>query len=343
MRIFSDVNVHLTDHCNQNCPFCFAREEMTAATKKEMQLKSFRFLVKKLKKGGVMKINFLGGEPTLNSQFPEILKYAYKNFFMIRIYTNGVFSEKVKKALLSFAPRLYLVVNINTPGFLFNKKTRQLVLENVSLLSPKMPITLSVVSSFMGTETRSLIDMMDDELIRKVSIKLSFMTPIAGDKNFMDITDFPRVGDNLRKVIEYLEKKGPPKGFRFNRFFRPCMFSKKQRNFLQQRGLEFITKNVDCHAEEDGSSCESHVTSGLSTFKCYPLSTIDNFKFKRTSSFTEVKNRYDKLQNRYKKELVLPYCRSCPFFGFEKGKCSGPCVGFRINALKEQPKNNAFI
>lgn len=339
MRLFADINLHLTDFCNQNCSFCFASEEMTFVTKKEMSYKLYLSLAQKLKQDGVMNINFLGGEPTLNTQFPKILKHAVKNFFLVRIFTNGIFNEKIKTAIRNGSPRVYLVVNISTPGFYRNKKIRDLILGNVCSLAPKTPITLSVVSTFMNTEAVSLLDLIPSKLIRQVMVKLTLMMSIAGQTNPYSIDDFPKIGKNLCKIIEYTRQKGLPKHFRFCSFYRPCMFNKKQREYLKKIGLQFITRITDCHAEtKGGASCECHVTSDSSVFRCYPLSTVNILKFDKKSSFTKIRSKYKKIQDRYKNQLIIPQCRKCPYFGFEEGKCTGPCFSFRINALRKERK-----
>lgn len=333
MPYLSSIFFHLTDYCNENCSFCFARAEMTQSVKKKMDFNTFCKLAKKLKREGTVYCNFLGGEPTLHPEFPKILKYALKHFFIVRIFTNGLFTPKVRDALLSVSPRVYLVVNISTPGFQFKKGVREIILDNMRLLAPKTPITLSVVDSYLSTNIISFIDgAIDSKLLKQVYFKLNVFTPLAKDRNIIKIEDFPRIGGNVCKIIEYLEKKGPPKMIRFNQSYRPCMFSDEQRAFLKKRDLEIITKQTKCHSDGDWF----HINTDLKTFKCYSLSTIDSFQIDENINYNEIGNRYKEIFDKYHKELILPYCRSCKFFGFEEGKCSGPCVAYRINAIKEE-------
>lgn len=330
----ANIYFHLTDFCNQNCSFCFAREEMTKANKKQISFDDFKKYAVRLKKMGVLKLDFLGGEPTLHPEFDRILKYALKHFFYVRIYTNGIFSAKVRDTIADNPSRITLIVNISTPGFLLNKKIRDSVIQNIDYLTPKIPTILSVVSLFMNQSAIDIFKQIPVSIIKKTKTKLSFMSPQANDKNPISINDFPKVGKNLIGVVKQLEKIGPPLQIRFNKMFRPCMFNQKQIGFLKKRRLDFISKNVECHNDQ-GKTDLFHIASDLSTFKCYPLSTVDKYTLK-TESLTDLQKKYYSNQLNYRRDLILPECRNCPFFGFEKGRCSGPCIAFRINALKEK-------
>ena len=226
-----------------------------------------------------------------------------------------------------------LIVNISTPDFVFNKEVGRLVLDNIDYLASKIPITLSAISLFVNQSIIDNFKKIPKKILKKTIIKLNFMTPIAHDKNLITIDDFPKVGKNLINVIKRLEKIYPHLQFRFNKMFRPCMFKPEDISFLIKRRIGFITKNTTCH-NNDNTEDLFHITSDLSTFKCYPLSTIDVFNIKDELSIGSIKKKYTVLHKKYCSELILPKCRECSFFGFGRGKCSGPCIAFRINALK---------
>jgi hypothetical protein len=166
------------------------------------------------------------------------------------------------------------------------------------------------------------------------------MTPIVGDRNLITINDFYKVGGNICDLILKLEKIGPPLQIGFDRLFRPCMFSPKHAAFLKKRGMDGITKNTICHETKPGgdgywSGDFFHTTSDLTTFRCYPLSTIDLFKV-TPDNIKSLRKKYTDLEEQYRREYVLPECRKCPLFGYEDGECNGPCLAFRMNALKKK-------
>lgn len=64
-------NILITNFCNQNCPFCFTRAEMSnKLIRKEMSLENFKKTLLKIKKNPeIQVVKLLGGEPTLHSRF----------------------------------------------------------------------------------------------------------------------------------------------------------------------------------------------------------------------------------------------------------------------------------
>jgi radical SAM protein with 4Fe4S-binding SPASM domain len=326
----STIYFNLTDFCNQSCPFCFARKEMTHNSKKQINYSFYKKIAIDLKKLGDLTLDFLGGEPTLHTEFTKIVDFSMKHFLSIRLFTNGTFSLEAKKTLLKYTPRIFFVINISTPGFQYNKVIRNHVLKNVEAFAQKTPVILSVVSTFLDTSIINHFKHIPAYILNNCIIKLSFLSPEAGTKNPMKITDFFRVGDNLCKVIAQLEKIRSLKKIYFNYMFRPCMFTAKNRAFLKKRKLDFITKNTSCHEKEKTTTF--HITSDLTTFKCYPLSTKNVFSIKN-QSIKQTQKKYSRIEKQYEHKLILPECGKCQYFGFGKGKCSGPCLGFRINAL----------
>ena len=91
MQIYP-LSIVITNFCNQNCSFCFARNEMAEALKKEMSLDQFKLVLDKSQKAKIHVIYLLGGEPTLHSKFPQLLDIASKKILFIKIFTNGIFT-----------------------------------------------------------------------------------------------------------------------------------------------------------------------------------------------------------------------------------------------------------
>ena len=49
-----------------------------------------------------------------------------------------------------------------------------------------------------------------------------------------------------------------------------------------------------------------------------------------------LREKYTNLELEYRHTYVLPECKKCPLFGYEKGQCNGPCLSFRMNALRKE-------
>ncbi len=85
-EMIKSVNFHITKECNYNCRFCFARfnqVEDRLALEKSIELISL------LAENGMQKITFVGGEPTLVSYLPDLVKHAFDLGVTTMVVTNG--------------------------------------------------------------------------------------------------------------------------------------------------------------------------------------------------------------------------------------------------------------
>ena len=87
------VNYHLWEPCNMRCKFCFATFQ---DVKRDMGLPKGHLpeeqclsIVDRVAEAGFEKINFAGGEPTLCSWLPNLIKRAKKRGMVTSIVTNG--------------------------------------------------------------------------------------------------------------------------------------------------------------------------------------------------------------------------------------------------------------
>lgn len=330
----------ITDFCNQSCPFCFAREEMKSPLKREIGLEDLKLLVKKLKRNDIFGIHVAGGEPTLHPQFPKIFRYLMKNFLFISLVTNGIFSESVSKFLFANASRYIIQFNISTPSFIFNKKVRQLVMNRIRQFLPVTAVAVSVTDPFLDvSNVIRIFDFFDDDILKSLTIRLAVQAPIAGDKNIVSLDEFPRIGSNFCNIITYLDRRGPPSFiFSCRGMITPCMFTEAQREFLAKRGILKNGFMNEFHCHTKGEPCWFTVNPALETFHCYQRSTQDRFQIKPDTDIRKIKDSYDSLYEEYQKKFILEKCKSCPFYGLGSGKCSGPCLAFRMNALRDQDK-----
>ncbi|CAG8550244.1 12798_t:CDS:1 [Funneliformis caledonium] len=87
------VNFHFTRKCNYKCGFCFH----TAKTSDMPTLTDSQLALKKLKDGGMRKLNFAGGEPFLYPKYlGDLVRYCKQDLGLesVSIVTNG---SKVKR------------------------------------------------------------------------------------------------------------------------------------------------------------------------------------------------------------------------------------------------------
>ena len=136
-------NLVLTNKCNLNCSYCFAKE----LTNREVQSFTIENFIKALnfiKTGNNQKIGIVGGEPLLHSKFADFIDILNNDEEInnCTIYTNGVELHKYIDILGS--SKFGILINCNLPDNIGNLYTK---LENsLKLLSKsnKKEFTLGI-------------------------------------------------------------------------------------------------------------------------------------------------------------------------------------------------------
>ena len=95
------VNWHLEKDCNYKCKFCYAH---FSHINTNLNINQGFSLIDEIKKNDIYKINFAGGEPLLNKNVGEFIKYSKQQGLKTSIITNG--SRMTKKWLTKYGRNL---------------------------------------------------------------------------------------------------------------------------------------------------------------------------------------------------------------------------------------------
>lgn len=321
------ANLLITNYCNQSCPFCFASREMKSKTlDKEMSLHDYRVVLQKIKRSGNYNaVKLLGGEPTLHSHLFEMLDIAMQEDLMVQIFTNGVMEPETSKKLERYGKKVGYTFNCVTPGFQFNKKTREKVIENMKGLSAKSHITTSItIDPFFKIDT--FVETAEQVFPLLHSIRIGFSNPIAGNKNWYAFSDFPKMGGIMVQFMQQARQYGFKGEFTMNCGFTRCMFSEEQFAHMKKEVKQI---GWSCFGKESSMD----VAVDMSAFHCFPLSEHKRVNLKAigyAKANSELIKERMKLWAQLKKEV----CLKCPFYGFGGEKCPGPCLAFAMNEQK---------
>lgn len=125
------MNILLTDHCNLQCPYCFATNKLVADKKNlsHMSLKNLKIALDFCKKSGERRIGVLGGEPTLHPYFGKMIKMIVNSGLDFTLFTNGIVSNKKDIELLrALDPKnAKITLNVNERDFYSDKENKLLV------------------------------------------------------------------------------------------------------------------------------------------------------------------------------------------------------------------------
>ena len=111
------INLILTQVCNRQCRYCFARDML-----KEGQSQGFQYMERELfeqaldlaVRSRATEIRFLGGEPTLHPQFIEFAQSALSLRLKLLVFSNGLIPSRPLEFLRSLEPKqVGLLINVN--------------------------------------------------------------------------------------------------------------------------------------------------------------------------------------------------------------------------------------
>ncbi len=118
-NIFISVNFHLNKACNYKCKFCFS----TFRSSKNfsiLKLSEKKKIIALLRERGMKKINFAGGEPTLDRDLGPLIEYSKSLGLTTSVVTNGY---KLKELLYEFGKFLdWVGLSIDSSDEKVNKK-----------------------------------------------------------------------------------------------------------------------------------------------------------------------------------------------------------------------------
>jgi organic radical activating enzyme len=95
------ANLILTDKCQRNCPYCFAKESKTG----EFGFEEFKKAVEFIKTGPPV-VYLLGGEPTEHPMFTTFVEHLLNEKCLTRVFTNGMSPEFKQNNILKTIERM---------------------------------------------------------------------------------------------------------------------------------------------------------------------------------------------------------------------------------------------
>lgn len=83
--------IALTYKCQNRCTFCYADSPLRGRTIKEMTTDQVKLIIDRIfDEAHCPTVSFTGGEPTLRSDLPELVRYAKAKGMRVNLITNGV-------------------------------------------------------------------------------------------------------------------------------------------------------------------------------------------------------------------------------------------------------------
>ena len=166
------ANILLTQHCNQQCPYCFASYNSDNAN---ISFDNFVKAVDFIKKTPNAKIGLLGGEPLLHPQFKEMCAYLCSDAQVnnVVLYTNGILLHKFLDCFSK--DKFAFLININEKAF-YTAHNWNLLIKNIREVCDRYStnnVLLGVNIYKQGQNFDDLVALMRELSMKRVRISLA--------------------------------------------------------------------------------------------------------------------------------------------------------------------------
>ena len=332
------ANLVLTQSCSKNCAYCFARDfrlDKTAGST-EMSLETVARVLDKVEADRIVgqgnnppRVSLLGGEPTMHSQFSEILDLCVQRKIDITLVSNFLFDASVRDKLIALINQKVRISFLVNSTELRNEKRLQTFSENYNAIYSATqaiaPTEQRVTCGFtLDGELLSLagfssyIDFLAVHLkeITAARISLNFPGAPEGKEKYYFLNN-----KDLGDLVYNIAKKLLSMGINPNTdcITYPCMYrSDNIFAFLNRHVVN--SSNYICREPP-----EDFLPDGTARF-CFPTLPIqvDGKKYRSESGIRDaLKAKYEKIR----KEITLPReCQQCSYL--KNKQCVGPCLGF---------------
>lgn len=204
-KIPDNICLRLNRKCNLSCSFCLAEKETD-----ELSFEQISFILSTLKLKGIKKARLAGGEPTLRSDFMDIVKLCINLNLETLIYTNLVDVDEAIIEELSKLP-VSIITSIHGDESFHDSITKKgayrKTYQNINKLkSYGVPVSIHTV--IMNRNFNLAEDVVNDAINAGIN-KISFQTLIPREKG----SELFAQGENSTEIqkklqsLEYLKEK----------------------------------------------------------------------------------------------------------------------------------------
>lgn len=230
----SNIYIRLNRICNLSCSFCLAEKKS-----KGLSTEQLKMILKKLKLYGIKKVKLTGGEPTLRSDFFEIVKYSIELGMNPVIYSNLCISEDIIDKLVEYPISVSTSIHgdekfhdtITQEGAY--KKTYSNILK---LVSAHIPVTIHMV---VMNKNFNLAETVVKDAIKAGIENITFQTLIPREKGAELFND----GENIWDIQEKLKSLYPLKEkYRSKIMINFCNLYEKECYVVETDGAIYLEK-----------------------------------------------------------------------------------------------------
>lgn len=308
-------NIAIIKTCNLKCPYCFADDMIKENESKEISLEQLTKTLNWLGKTPLSgHIGIIGGEPTLHSQFKEILyivsEFCDRNNIKSLVFTNGILLHKYIHLIND---NINFLVNVNK---LNESDKKQLIYSldkcnELQWLQGKISFGCNLYSL---NEDYSYFWEIVDRYPDIKTVRMSITAPVLDVDKKDKFVYYNKMKPILFEFLRNADKRKLKISFDCNQI--PfCMFTPDEQNFINTFGeYESVCQPViDITADFKASSC----------FGSYEDTLIDCSLF---DNLTEIERYFQHKIFMKTNKNNDGECSNCDKFKYSK--CQGGCLSF---------------
>jgi len=329
------ANILITNICNRNCPYCFARGKVTLSkeghdpgagvapqgnpgfTPKYITLDALNRILDFYEPLPREEIVFLGGEPTMHPRFTEMAEAVFSRGRSLKIFSNGIMKQETRDYIAEKGAegKVLIIVNVNEP------KSRGSS-EDVELRKTLEQFGRFLLVGFTmfrpDAEMDFLLTLIEEYDLRPV-IRFGIGMPIQGQDNaFLQLADHRAAAETITTFAERCHR---------DRVFLKldcgvilCMFTREQIGRLFYSGCTFQST---CQPIPD-------FDADLNTWHCFPLSQVGTFHLDQFKTAQELNAHFHRFTGEIAGGGMFDECAFCPHF--QRKFCRGGCLSHVIGA-----------
>lgn len=310
------MNILINRQCNLSCPYCFAKGHLqnTDDAGSNMSLETFRTILTFLDKSGYKNCRIQGGEPTLHKKFPELLKMAIKLGFRIKLFTNGLFDDKVSAVIKNYSASISVTVNLNHPET-YEPVNWNKITQNLSVIPKNSAISINVFR--VDQDCRYALDLLDEYGFEALRIGMTHSTGNNHSNQHCEHNNYKQyyeiINDLARKALSSSLFVCLECGIT------PCQVDRYIPKIVA-RNPRFFVENCE--------TCPS-VNSDLEVFQCFQYGVEGSKRhLSDFSDLEEIYRYYKYIDTLYSHIYLYEHCGPDCIYRIN-GLCAGGCLSDR--------------
>lgn len=230
------LNCYLTNACNLRCGHCFMKSGVKF--KDELSATEWKRILKEFHDAGGESVTFSGGEPLMNKDFPDIIKYAKKVGLNVTILSNGtLWSQEMIDNLSPYITEIQISidgVDEESNSIVRGRGHFEKIIETVVSFA-NLDVRTSVATTFTlqnlqddtGERYKQMVEKIKSHCEHPVFFKLSKKILQGRNTHYSDLENqyfYDRITEIERGVDEYARFNNFMEGHTPNLVERNCGF-----------------------------------------------------------------------------------------------------------------------